>query len=150
MQLCTPTSSNASIDDAEHVNVSSRPPTSIRLRPIIQSDSYVAHTYGKLTSLKPALLNLILEMLDLLGPQDKFVLTSRQGSQNCIERRLQAHSASCWTNEQPGCFACRTCFNRRQPCMRAVGMHEFVLLPLPVEVRETDTTWQDGAYYIYQ
>ena len=29
-------------------------------------------------------------------------------------------------------------------------MHEFVLLPLPVEVRETDTTWQDGAYYIYQ
>jgi len=117
---------------------------------VIQSDSYITHTYGKLASLESALLETVLKFFDSLGSNDKFVSTSRQGSQNCIDRRLNFGGASAWTNEQPGCFACRTCFNRRQPCIRAIGNHEFLLLPLPVHARQTHDTWQDGAYYMYQ
>ena len=117
---------------------------------MIQSDSYMTHTYGQLQSLEPALLEMVLKLLESVGPHDKFVLTSHQGSQNCIDRRLNAAGASAWTNEQPGCFACRTCFNKRQPCIRAIGNHEFLLLPLPMEARHTLNTWQDGSYYMYQ
>jgi hypothetical protein len=150
LQLRTATSPNVSLDDSERITVASRPPTSIRIRPVIQSNSYISHTYGKLDSLEPALLEKVLKLFENLDPNDKFVTTSRQGSPNCIERRLNVGGASAWTNEQPGCFACRTCFNRRQPCIRAIGDHEFLLLPLPMEAREPHDTWHDGAYYMYQ
>ena len=148
-QLRTPTSANTSLDDSERITVASHPPTSIKIRPVIQSDSYISHTYGKLDSLEPALLEKVLELFRNLDFNDKFVTTSRQGSPNCIERRLNVGGASAWTNEQPGCFACRT-FNRRQPCIRAIGNHQFLLLPLPMEARNAHDTWHDGAYYMYQ
>jgi len=150
LPLRTPTSPSSLPRDAENITVASRPPTSIRIRPIIQSDNYLSHSYGKLGSLDPTLLSMIWKVFEVLAPNDKIMSSSRQGSQNCIERRLHAHKTSCWTIEKPGCFACRTCFNRRQPCMRAIGNHEFLLLPLSVEVRSPDATWQDAAYYVHQ
>jgi hypothetical protein len=149
LPLRTPTSPSSLHGDAEYITVASRPPTSILIRPIIKSDSYITHSYGKLGSLDPTLLNMIWKVFEVLAPNHKFVSASRQGSQNCIERRLRTHSAS-WTIEQSGCFACRTCFNRRQPCIRPIGNHEFLLLPLSVDVRSPDATWQDAAYYVYQ
>lgn len=148
--LRTPVSMNAPLEYAEYVAVPSHPPTSIKVFPVIQSDSYVRHTFGRLKSLEPDLLDTIFKLIEVLAPNEKFATVSQQGSTACVERRIQSKNAASWTNEQAGCFACRTCFNRRQPCMRPVGKHEWLLLPLPVELRHPSATWQQGAYYIYQ
>jgi hypothetical protein len=150
LQLRTPASMSASQDDTECIRVASRPLMSIKILPVIQSNSYVTHEYGKLTSLHPDLLKSIQKLLGVLGANDKFARISQQGVRTCIERRLHTRNASSWTNQQSGCFACRTCFNRRLPCMRAIGGHELLLLPLPVEVRHPGATWQTEAYYVHQ
>jgi hypothetical protein len=64
LQLRTPTSMSASLDDTEHVTVASHPPTSIKILPVIHSDSYGKHEYGKLRSLEPDWLDDILRLLD--------------------------------------------------------------------------------------
>jgi hypothetical protein len=150
LQLRTPASMSASHDDIECIRVASHPPTSIKILPVIQSSSYIKHDYGKLTSLEPDLLDIILKSLDALAASDRFAIVSREKANSCVGRRLLAKNPSFWTNQQSGCFACKTCFNRRTPCMRSLSNHEWLLLPLPVEARDPSATWQDQAYYIHQ
>jgi hypothetical protein len=149
LQLRTPTSMSASLDDLECITVASHPPTSIKILPVIRSDSHEKHEYGTLRSLEPDLLDNISKLLDVLGTHDKFTKVGLIQTRTCVERLLHTKSSSSWTHQQSGCFACKTCFNRRLPCMRAINNHVWVLLPLPVEARHQAANWQNGAYYIH-
>jgi hypothetical protein len=80
LQLRTPASMSASHDDIECIRVASHPPTSIKILPVIQSSSYIKHDYGKLTSLEPDLLDIILKSLDALAASDRFAIVSLQSS----------------------------------------------------------------------
>jgi hypothetical protein len=149
-QLHTPASQDAVIDSGEYILVQSRPPTSVRILPVIESSSYTHHTYATLSLLAPGLLNSILDLLKVLGNEHKFSTFSREGRNSCIERQLRSKNRTSWSLTQPGCLVCKTCFNTKRPCMRVVGRHQWLLLPLPPDVRDPGATWQDEAYYIHQ
>jgi hypothetical protein len=149
-QLYTPVSQDAIFDNGESILVQSRPPTTIRILPIIESSSYTQHTYAQLSFLAPGLLSSILDLLKVFGNEYKFSTVSREGRNGCIERRLRSKNGTSWSLAQPGCFVCKTCFNKKRPCMRVVGAHEWLLLPLPPEVRDPGATWMDEAYYVHQ
>jgi hypothetical protein len=84
LQLRTPASMSASHDDIECIRVASHPPTSIKILPVIQSSSYIKHDYGKLTSLEPDLLDIILKSLDALAASDRFAIVSREKANSCV------------------------------------------------------------------
>jgi hypothetical protein len=149
--LYTPVSLDAVIDNGECILVQCRPPTSVKILPVIESSSYKQHTYATLSLLAPGLLNSMLDLLKALAEVDKFSTYSYEGQNGCIERQLRSSGKlTSWSLAMPGCFVCKTCFNRRRPCMRVVGRHEWLLLPLAPEVRDPEATCQDEAYYIYQ
>lgn len=55
-----------------------------------------------------------------------------------------------WTHDSPGMYTCRTCFNARRPCF--VWQDEgarWVVLPLPPQLRSSDTTWREKEYYVF-
>jgi hypothetical protein len=149
-QLHTPASQDAVTDNEEYILAQFRPPTSVKILPVIESSSYTQHTYATLSLLAPGLLNSILDLLKVLGNEDKFSTFSREGRNGCFERQLRSKNGTSWSLTQPGCFVCKTCFNNKRPCMRAVGRHQWLLLPLPPDVRDPGATWQDEAYYIHQ
>ena len=146
----TPVSQDAVIDDEECILVQSRPPTSVKIMPVIESSSHTQHTHAPLSLLTPGLLDSILELLTVFGNEYKFSAFSREGRNGCVERQLRSGKPTSWTLDMPGCFVCKTCFNSKRPCMRAVGRHEWLLLPLPPDVRDPGATCQDDAYYIHQ
>jgi len=88
--------------------------------------------------------------LKVLGNENSFSTLSREGRNACIERQLRSKNGTSWSLAQPGCFVCKTCFNKKRPCMRVVGRHQWLLLPLPPDVRDPGLTWMDEAYYVYQ
>jgi hypothetical protein len=144
-------SQDAVIDDEECILVQSRPPTSVKILPVIESSSHTQHTYATLSLLAPGVLKSILDLLKVFGNEFKFSMFSYEGSDACIERQLRASKRqTSWSLAMPGCFACKTCFNHRRPCMRVIGSHEWLLLPLPPNLRESEATPQDEAYYVYQ
>jgi hypothetical protein len=149
-QLHTPVSPDAVIDNEDSILVQSRPPTSVKISPVIGSISYTQHTHGQLGFLAPGLLNSILDLLKVLGNENSFSTLSREGRNACIERQLRSKNGTSWSLAQPGCFVCKTCFNKKRPCMRVVGRHQWLLLPLPPDVRDPGLTWMDEAYYVYQ
>lgn len=149
-QLYTPVSQDAVFDNGEYILVQSRPPTTIRILPIIESSSYTQHTYAQLSFLAPGLLSSILDLLKVFGNEYKFSTFSREGRNGCIERQLRSKNGTSWSLAQPGCFVCKTCFNKKRPCMRVVGANQWLLLPLPPDVRDPGATWMEEAYYIHQ
>jgi len=149
-QLNTPASPDALIDSGEYILVRSRPPTSVKILPVVESSSYTQHTYATLSLLAPGLLNSILDLLKAFGSEHKFSTFSHEGRRGCIDRLLRSKKGTSWTLDQSGCFACKTCFNTRRPCMRSVGAHRWLLLPLAPSVRDPEVTWQDEGYYVHQ
>ncbi|KAK5681070.1 hypothetical protein LTS10_006830 [Elasticomyces elasticus] len=71
-------------------------------------------------------------------------LTSR-----CL-RAIVRPDAHYWTKKDPGSYACLTCTNQQQPCVRGntlTGSRE--LLPLTPEVRDPDATIENTSYFIH-
>jgi hypothetical protein len=149
-QLHTPVSPDAVIDNEDNILVQSRPPTSVKILPVIESSSYTQHTCGQLSFIAPGLLNSVLELLKVLGHGIKFSIFSREGRNTCVERQLRVARPTSWTLTLAGCFACKTCFNKKRPCMRAAGAHQWLILPLPPDVRDPGATWMEEAYYVHQ
>ena len=123
-QLHTPSSPDAVIGESEYILVQSRPPTSVKILPVIESSSYTQHTYAQLSFLAPGLLKSILDLLKDFGNEIKFSTFSREGRNGCIERQLRSKNRTSWSLAQPGCFVCKICFNKKRPCMRAAGAHQ--------------------------
>lgn len=118
----TPASLDASIDEGETIYVESFPPTSVRITPVIESVNARNHTFGRTTSLAPALLEAIVNTVNALASFTRFTSASHKGNFGCAERYLAAHDTF-QTIDQPGCFACKRCFNQRKPCLRMIGNH---------------------------
>lgn len=132
---------------SERIRVDSLPPTSIEVLPLIGTKNSGEHTYGKFTELAPVVSASVSKCFETFSSFSRFASLSQKGSRHCAERTFNTHSTF-WTIECPGQFTCKTCFNRRQPCMRAIGEHQWIVLPLPPAVRYPSTVWQDNAYYI--
>jgi len=145
--LLTPSSREASLENSERIAVDSRPPVSVEVRPFVESNNANEQVYGRISGLATPVLTSVMTGIGNFGSFDRFASLSRKGSRGCVERNLSSHTTF-WTIEHPGHFACKTCFNKKQPCLRAVGDHQWILLPLPPATREPDTDWQDQAYYI--
>lgn len=146
-QLHTPTSQDVSMQGAERIKVNSVPPVVVNIRPVIESSSFTEHTYGVIADLAPTMSAAVMELLERLGSFGRFATLSKSGAHPCAERHL-ATRETYWTLENPGHYACKTCFNRKQPCIRSTGNHQWIILPLPPNVRGPGLSWQDKAYYI--
>jgi hypothetical protein len=147
-QLFTPVSRATSLSTVERVKVDSQPPVFVNIRFVIENTDLNEHTFGTTTELSPAMSACVIQSLRGLGSSSRFASLSFKGSQNCAERTL-ASRETFYTHESPGHFACKTCFNRKQPCMQAIGSHEWIVLPLPPAVRGPNMIWQDKAYYVH-
>jgi len=147
-QLFTPVSRATSIDTVERVEVDSRPPVVANIRFVIESTGLNEHIFGTAIELSPVMSACAIESLRALGAFSRFASLSSKGSYNCAERTLLPRETF-WTMESPGQFACKTCFNRKQPCMRAIGGHQWIILPLPPAIRDPNLTWQEKSYYIH-
>lgn len=148
-QLHTPTSQDISLHDSGRVKVDSNPPVILNIRPVIESHSFTEHTYGLITNLAPAMSTALMESLKTFASLSRFATLSNSGSRRCAERYL-ADRETFWTLENPGHYTCKTCFNRKQPCMRSTGTHQWIVLPLPPAMRDTGVVWHDKANYIYR
>lgn len=146
-QLSTPVSRATSIDTVKRVEVDSQPPVVVDIRFVVESNGLHEHTYGTIEELSPNLSACVMESLQKLGAFPRFSKFSSKGSHNCAARILTPQQTF-WTNDCPGQFTCKTCFNKKLPCMRATGNYQLVVLPLPPDVRDPSVTWQDKAYYI--
>ena len=147
-QNLTPLSKATSLDDSERVEVDSRPPVVANIRFVIESTDLDEHIFGTNMELSPAMSSCVIGALRGLAAFSRLASLSLKGSRSCAERSLVPRDTF-WTNESPGQFACKTCFNRKQPCMRATGSHQWIVLPLPPVVRDSNLLWQDKAYYIH-
>ena len=148
MQLHTPASQDVSLRSGERIKVDSIPPVLVSIRPVIKSSDFDEHTYGHTNNLNPAISAAVAESIKAFSSSNRLEALSRNGSRGCIERVL-ASRETYWTLEDPGHYACKTCFNRKQPCMRSMGKHKWIILPLPPNLRNPDVAWQDKAYYIH-
>jgi hypothetical protein len=140
-------SQQASLNNAELIAVDSRPPVSVQVQPLIEINGANEQLYGRIAELTTPMLTSVMNVIGTFGSFDRFAIVSRKGYHGCVERNLNSHSTF-WTTEYPGHYTCKTCFNKKQPCMRAIGNNQWVLLPLPPVTRNPDTDWQDTAYYI--
>lgn len=69
----------------------------------------------------------------------------------CAWRYLEGHrSLAPWSLELPRRYACRACFNAKRACLLWIGAMQWIVLPVPPQVRSKHVTWRDDAYYIYQ
>lgn len=146
--LHTPTSQNIPLHNAEGIKVNSMPPIVVNIRPVIESSTSTEHTYGAFADLSPTMSTAVKQSLKAFGSFGRFATLSKTGDHRCTERLL-AERRAFWTLENPGHYACKTCFNRKQPCMRSIGNHQWIVLPLPPRFRGPGVVWQDKAYYIY-
>lgn len=144
----TPLRSGASPDATGCVELMSRPPVRVKIMPVIESADHTKHTFADFSELCRTIQSIINETLGTMSPHNRFVGLSHKGSRRCAYSFL-VDSQAVWTIEQPRCFACKRCFNKRQPCLHPLGKHQWALLPLPPSVRDSDATWQDEAYYVY-
>jgi hypothetical protein len=145
--LLTPSSQEASLNDTDRIVVDSRPPISVELRPLIEYNGANNQMYGRITELATPMLTSVMDAIGAFGSFGRFTTVSKKGFHGCAERNLNSHSTF-WTIEHPGHFTCKTCFNKKQPCLRAIGDHQWIVLPLPPTTRSPDTVWQDKAYYV--
>lgn len=144
----TPLPLGASQDATERVELMSRPLNRVKILPVIESADHTKHTFADFSELSPTIQSIINETLGTMSPHNRFVGLSHKGSRRCAYSFL-VDSQAVWTIEQPRCFACKRCFNKRQPCLHPLGKHQWALLPLPPSVRDSNATWQDEAYYVY-
>lgn len=147
-QLRTPTSQDACFNGAERIKLDSRPPIIVEVRPVIRSADIDNHTFGRLAGLAPAVHASVMKLLGASILSEKLVSLSSKGSSKCAERLIRKANGTYWTIDRPGQFTCKTCFNGKVPCMRMVGDHQWIVLPLPPAVRDPDAVWQDKAYYV--
>ena len=146
-QLFTSVSRATSLDTVERIEVDSQPPVVVDIRFVVESNGLHEHTYGTIEELLPNMFACMMESLQKLGAFRRFATFISKGSHNCAARILIPQETF-WTNDCPGQFTCKTCFNKKLPCMRATGNYQLVVLPLPPDVRDPSVTWQDKAYYI--
>ncbi|GAB7334223.1 hypothetical protein MBLNU13_g06272t1 [Cladosporium sp. NU13] len=146
-QLLTPSSQEPALGSTERVTVDSRPPISVVLRPLIESDGANEPIYGQIAEWNASMIDSVMSSSSIFGSLGRFVTLSQNGARGCADRHFGSHSTF-WTLENPEHFACKTCFNKKLPCVRPVGEHHWILLPLPPATRSPDTDWQDKAYYI--
>ncbi|KAM0712391.1 hypothetical protein Q7P37_011487 [Cladosporium fusiforme] len=106
-------------------------------------EQYVANP----SELAPSMITKIRNTFLAMSSNAAFVEFSRIGSPNCVDSALGG-MRSLWTLEQPRGFACKRCFNDRQPCLLSGGNHRWLVLPLPPGVRGPGVVWKDEAYYI--
>lgn len=147
-QLFTPVSRATSLDTVKRIEVNSRPPVVVDIRFVVESNGLYEHTYGTIEELFPNMSACMIESVQKLGAFSRFATFSSKGSHNCAAMILTPQETF-WTNDCPGQFTCKTCFNKKLPCMRATGNYQLVVLPLPPDVRDPNMTWQDKAYWIH-
>jgi hypothetical protein len=128
--------------------VDSQPPVVVYIRFVVESNDLYEHIYGMIGELFPKMSTCVMGSLKKLGTFRRFGTFIFKGSHNCAARIL-APQETFWTNDCPGQFTCKTCFNKKLPCMRATGNHQLLVLPLPPGVRDPNVIWQDKAYYIH-
>lgn len=148
--LLSPASLDVPPNEGESFDVDSIPRTFIRITPVIESVDSSTHTFGPTASLAPTLLEMIVKTVNGLSSIAKFSMCSQRDYHGCAERHLASGEKTYYTIDQPGCLACKTCFNRRSLCMRMVGNNQWIVLPLPPSVRDPRAKWQEEAYFIYQ
>jgi hypothetical protein len=147
-QMFTPVSRATSLDNVVRVEVDREPSVAVDIRFVVESNSLNEHTYGTTEEVLPKMSACVMDSLKRLGAFRRFATFISKGSQNCAARILTPQETF-WTNDCPGQFTCKTCFNKKLPCMRATGNHQLLVLPLPPDVRDPNVTWLDKAYYIH-
>lgn len=141
-------STSTSPDATGGIELMSNPPVCVTVLPVVESASDANHRFADLSELNSAMQSIIYDTLNTMSSQNKFAGFSDKGSRRC-GHSLLIDTHSVWTIEQPRCFACKRCFNKRRPCLHPLGKHRWALLPLPLGVRDSNATWQDEAYYVY-
>jgi hypothetical protein len=114
---------------------------------LIESNGANEQIYGQIAELNASVFDSVMNSIAIFCALDRFVTLSQNGARGCADRHFGSHSTF-WTLENPGHFACKTCSNKKLPCLKPVGYHQWILLPLPPDTRSPDTDWRDKAYYI--
>ena len=125
----------------------SRLPIAVVLWPLIESNGANKPMHRRIAELNASMFDSVMNSFAIFGSLGRCVALSQNGARGCADGHFGSHSTF-WTLESPRHFACKTCFNKKLPCVRPGGDHQWILLPLPPATRSPDTHWQEKAYYI--
>lgn len=82
------------------------PPISVEVLPMVESRSQINLTFMELEGLATDMFDIIHDTFSRMGSLGNFSNVSSKGSRRCGRSCFLA-TDTCWTTEQPGCFACR-------------------------------------------
>lgn len=123
--------------------------------PLIRTDDDGKNIMGKTGKLAPQVLSSIKSTIKELkkrhaeGSRPPFP-SQNAGIRTCAWLYAMDRASEIrWTIESPTNFACYSCFNARRACLLWMGDLKWLVLPLPLQVRNQQCSWTQAAYYIY-